>query len=559
MIIECPACTTRYDIKADLPSEGRTVRCAKCGTVWRAMPESGGEEVGVDESSWASPSKESERARDDALAGQTTHDHFAAAGGDDEHPSSGHGVADKEEPAAEEEANLKEEAGEPHQESGPGESDASEEHENSGKVSWFSAFRRRKTSKQTDEAEEAATETLSQVSADTIPFPRASFRVAQQGAETIGEDRALDATRHAVRNVFSGLGHGRSVVTAATSGDGEGSPAPTKTDDGWAERLAESSDRFSRAGDGTGDWGLSEADRKGGVNAQGERHFDAVENNAWPAEKQGDANGDSDPDFSLREAMRSHFLFPANRTHGAPSLADEELAETLETHLKLTAAASTEEARPSGVAGHWGESSRSAGEETFEPEPVVAEEPAEEPAEVRDDDTAFDQRLYREIEETQEKSDANPRRRRRGGLALAAAWGLFICVASGLIVGFFAFRDIVTDAAPGLASLYRTLGMPVTAQPLVFESAQYEWSASDNRPVLTVRGSVFNRARRSVRVPQFFITVKDQDPALDREYSASLRITGAKISSNERADFDIELVSPNPTVTAVELELRNVR
>ncbi len=555
MIIECPACTTRYDIKADLPSEGRTVRCAKCGTVWRAMPESGGDEVGVDE--WASPSKESERARDEALAGRATHDHFAGAGGDDERQwSSGHGVAVKEEPAAEEEVNLKEEAGEPHQESGPGESDASEEHENSGKVSWFSGFRRRKTSKQTDEAEEAATETLSQASAETIPFPRVRFPVARQGAETIEEDRALDATRHAVRKVFSGLGDGRSVVTAPMSSDGKGSPALAKTDDGWAERLAESSDRFRRARGGTGDWGLSEADRKGGVNAQGERHFDAGEDDAWPAEKQDDANGDSDPDFSLREAMRSHFLSPAKRPHGAPSLADEELAEKLETQLKSTAAASsTEEARPSGIASLWGESSRSADEETFEPEPALVEEPAQ----VGDDDTAFDQRLYQEIEETQEKSDKNPRRRRRGGLALAAAWGLFICVASGLIVGFFAFRDIVADAAPGLASLYRTLGMPVTAQPLVFESVQYEWSASGDRPVLTVRGSVFNRARRSVRVPQFFITVKDQDPALDRDYSANLRITGTKISSNERADFDIELASPNPTVTAVELELRNVR
>jgi predicted Zn finger-like uncharacterized protein len=555
MIIECPVCATRYDFKADLPSEGRTVRCAKCGTVWRAMPESGGEEVGVDESSWVSPPKESERARGETLAGQITHDHFAAAGGDDEREwPSGHGVAVKEEPAAEEETNLKEEVGDPHQESGLGESDTSEEHENSGKVSWFSGFRRRKTSKQTDEAEEAATETPSQVSTDTIPFPRASFRVAQQGAETIEEDRALDATRHALRKVFSGLGHGRSVVTAVMSDDGEGSPAPAETDNGWAERLAESSDRFRRASGGVGDWGMSEADRKGDVNAQGERHFDAGED-AWPAEKQGDANGDSDPDFSLREAMRSHFLSPANRTHGAPSLGDEELAEKLETHLKSTAAASTEEARPSGIAGLWAESSRSADEETFEPEPAVAEEPAE----VRDDDTAFDQRLYREIEETQEKSDENPRSRRRGGLALAAAWGLFFCVASGLIVGFFAFRDIIADAAPGLASLYRTLGMPVTAQPLVFESVQYQWSASDNRPVLTVRGSVFNRAHRSVRVPQFFITVKDQDPTLDRDYSANLRITGTKISSNERADFDIELVSPNPTVTAVELELRNVR
>src|SRR5258706_2651318 len=43
MIIECPACTPRYDIKATLPPEGRTVRCAKCETVWRAMPDAVGE------------------------------------------------------------------------------------------------------------------------------------------------------------------------------------------------------------------------------------------------------------------------------------------------------------------------------------------------------------------------------------------------------------------------------------------------------------------------------------------------------------------------------------
>ena len=36
MIIECPACNTRYDIKVELPPEGRTVRCAKCEHVWRA-------------------------------------------------------------------------------------------------------------------------------------------------------------------------------------------------------------------------------------------------------------------------------------------------------------------------------------------------------------------------------------------------------------------------------------------------------------------------------------------------------------------------------------------
>jgi len=547
MIIECPACTTRYDIKADLPHDGRTVRCAKCGTVWRAMPDSGGEEVEANLSSWVAPSGESEESRDEAPARQTAHDHFAASGGDEERewPSNQDAVAAQEETVAEEE---QDEAGEPKSESEADEVNTAEENENTGKVSWFSSFRRRKKLKQKDEAG-AAANTLTHSTAETIPFPRTHVPVAQQPTETIEEHRTLDSARQAVRSVFAGLGHGRSAVTAEMSDDGDESaearPAKAHLQNGWTERLAEPSDQFKRAGDAAG-----------GVHAQGERHFHTGEDDAWLTENKDDAIGDSDPDAALREAMRAHFQFPVARTQVAPSLPDDELAKKLETHLKSTAAAAAEEqARPSIIAGLWGKRAPSVDEDMSEPEPA----PVEESIEVKDDDTVFDQRLYREIEETQEKSGEVPRRRRRGGLALAAAWGLFLCVASGLIVGFFAFRDIIADAAPGLAPLYRTLGMPVTVQPLSFEAVQYEWSTSDNRPVLTVSGSVFNRAHRNVRIPQFFITIKDQDSALDREYAANLRISGSKISSNERANFDIELVSPNPSITSVELELRNVR
>ena len=466
-------------------------------------------------------------------------------------------VAPQEESVAEEETRFEVTAAEPHAEDGPAEGDASEENENAGKVRWFSSFRRRMKGKQTEEADESAANTLVQGTAETIPFPRTHVPVEQKATETIEERRTLDAARQAVRSVFSGLGHGRS---AALSEDGDESAAPgpakARLQNGWAERLAESPDRFKGTSDAVVDRNVFQADRIHSENAQGEHPFNAVVSDAWLAEKNDGASGDSDPDAALREAMRAHFQSPANRTHVAPAFPDEELAETLETHLKSTAPGVTEEqARPRGIAGLWGKASPGFDENVLEPEPAAVEEPTD----VTNDESAFDHHLYREIEETQENSGGVARRRRRGGLALAAAWGLFLCLASGLIVGFFAFRDIVADAAPGLAPLYRTLGMPVTVQPLVFESVQYEWSTSDNRPVLTVSGSVFNRAHRKVRVPQFFITIKDQDSALDREYSANLKINGSKIRSNERADFDIELVSPNPSVTAVELELRNVR
>ena len=522
------------------------------------MPDRGGEEGETSASAWVAPSGESEETGD-APAEQTTHDHFGTAGGDfEESVWSSHqdAAAVHEETVADGETTLKEEGGEPYREWRAGESDSSGENENTGKVSWFSSFRRKKNLRPTDEAEETAANTLPQTTAETIPFPRTNFAAAQQETETKGEQLTIDAARQAVRSVFSSLGHGGPVATAAMSEDdgerGVMEPAKPHPHNGWAEKLAGLSDHFKRAGETGGDQSLAEADGKRGVNDEGGRDLHTGEDDVWFAEKKDDASGDSDPDAALREAMRAHFLSPSKKAHVGPSLRDEELAEKLESHLKSTAVtASDEHPRPRGIAGLWGKVSPAANEDVFEP--VV-----EEPVEIKDDDTAFDQRLYREIEETREMSGAAPRRRRRGGLAIAAAWGLFLCVASGLIVGFFAFRDTIADAAPGLAPLYRILGMPVTVQPLVFESVEYEWSTSDNRPVLTVRGNVFNRAHRSVRVPQFFITIKDQDSAQDREYSANLRINGSKIRSNERADFDIELVSPNPTVTAVELELRNV-
>ena len=40
MILSCPNCGTRYTVApASLPVGGRKVRCAKCGEVWRQVPE----------------------------------------------------------------------------------------------------------------------------------------------------------------------------------------------------------------------------------------------------------------------------------------------------------------------------------------------------------------------------------------------------------------------------------------------------------------------------------------------------------------------------------------
>ncbi|MGA7325890.1 MAG: DUF3426 domain-containing protein, partial [Rhodomicrobium sp.] len=234
------------------------------------------------------------------------------------------------------------------------------------------------------------------------------------------------------------------------------------------------------------------------------------------------------------------------------------LAQQLETHFRAASATDAEddehEGQRSQLAAIW---KMPAPSEDDAPSNLTL--PEDDNADGRDVEVSFDQRLYREIEETREYSDHASRRVRRGGLAVAAGWGLFICIAAGLAVGFVAFRDITAEALPGLAPVYRAMGLPVTIQPLVFEGVQYKWSVSDNKPVLVINGTVFNRAHRKVRVPEFYVTIKDEDPALDREYNANLQVNASKIKAGERADFEIELVAPNPTISAVELELRKVR
>jgi predicted Zn finger-like uncharacterized protein len=604
MIIECPACKTRYDIKAQLPSGGRTVRCAKCANVWRATAEASPEEVQAvlpaataaeTQSSFKAHAREAEYQseiqpdqqpvqsnasgwRKESASEEAVNDDSAAAAKQSELPGNHHGISSNfgDELAATSDQSHAETAAFDRglETSDPGDT---------GKIRWFSSFRRKSKTRAEANLVAAADPTLAS-EAEPIPFPRHNASGERRPAAFGSEDGStLDDARQAVRSVFSSLGEVRpagqsrvfsSPVTAefpeedapdrepaekdpvrlhlgngiqaawmrnGTQGE---TPASARSFSDWSEDADDALGASTTGDDGaspstTADDGWDEV-------GDGDAHLSAEDAvRAWMQKKESPAaTGDGDQD-TLRDAMRRHF----------PESDDDGLAHDLEAHLRSKS--------DSDISGNaWAERAAAAWKRPLLPLDEIAEQPVssvDDSSEARTDEGSFDPRLYKEIEERQEHAHDLRRRDGSGGLALAAAWGLFLCAASGLAVGFSAFRDMAADAVPGLAPLYRTLGVPVTVQPLIFESVQYRWTVSDNKPALLVSGSVYNRAQRKVRVPEFFITIKDEDPALDREYSANLQVVGSKIKSNQRADFEIELLSPNPTVTSVELELRNVR
>jgi predicted Zn finger-like uncharacterized protein len=541
MIIECPACTTRYDIKAQLPPEGRTVRCAKCGNVWRAMreesrqPEPQTEKVARDGggNTWAGTDKPRDNAAGlpeymaQPLAREAAQIAPDLENGVDQsekedaaipHPQAFEASKDLfQAPAYDAGANGEKANGAGSEREGAG--PPSEEHDQ-GKVRWFGSFLRRNNSRQDENGVVSVRAPNASIAAETIPFPRTGSAEAKPPEEPT-DQYSLDEARAAVRNVFGSLrdqeAKGKAFSGSGGFADGRVDGKSTAPANGWSSE------------DASGEAGQDDAD-------------------GWPKSRDADApSGSSDPDADLRNALRIHFARREQQHETPETFAAEEQGEPDAGSFESTNVAQLStlwHQEPSG---------------SSPPEQPVSASVEEVFGDVGDGDSSFDPRLYREIEETQDQWRHQKRQQSRGGLAFAAAWGLFLCTAAGLLAGLFGFRDITAGAIPGLVPLYNALGLPITDQPLIFEGVQYDWAPVDNKPALVIKGAVYNRAARSVKIPDFVIAVKDGDPALDREFPATLQVAGPKIGPEERAEFEIELVSPSPSITAIELELRAIR
>ncbi|HZV21884.1 MAG TPA: zinc-ribbon domain-containing protein, partial [Hyphomicrobiales bacterium] len=408
MIIECPACHTRYDIKAVIPPEGRTVRCAKCTNVWRATPQMRETENASETDTADSPATAANQAgtqpemQSASKADEEKADEESKESGFALHRfgngSSGHPASQETEPAESQTeiaappasllAAQDTAADEGNERFGLGEAD-------NGKIRWFSSFRR-KAKQDPPRLQQGNDEAPGIAAGQTIPF-----RLNADG-EATGELNTLEDARQAVRGVFAGLGdvrpqaHGRLFTQ----------PSAVQASQRDGESQAEVSEPFSFTSPFNDATGFTETE----------------------------ASQDSFEE-QTRTAMQSHFTGPPT---------EDELTQELETHFRSNATAALDN-------GEGTESLNAFWNRARVPVKELLDEPSasEDEAGTGKDDAAFDERLYREIEHRQEQFGETRGGERRGGLALLAGWGLFLCTASGLLIGLFAFRDITADALPG--------------------------------------------------------------------------------------------------------------
>ncbi len=607
MIIECPACATRYNIQASFPPEGRAVRCAKCGHVWRATPLADPDEADASEADGFAGSRDGGEARDNQEAAAGSHAYLNGGGdpderradqGDDEerfreetdeaddgrigrHHGEDDGFEDREpqHDAVAAQTGTPAEAFAP---SASAEAGPDDHADGDGKVRWFGRFR--KSGKpDRDHHQLPMAEANEPRGGKTILFPslQSGAAIADTHAEAEEPIRSLEDARAAVRGVFASLtetrpadnpghGHGSPILSNAAStypGPGSAAPAPhspegDRDDLGWSPSARDYASEATYRGDDEGEAGAGDEEDRGPSDAAYLRSRASLH-----ADDDTDPSGD--PDASGDEARSLTGEDGRDDEWSAASSRNDRIALELQDKLRggsPTADADAFRREPDETEDGAKELAASLWRRPSLPLDKIADDT--EDADRSDYGTAsdpeFEERLAREIEgrRTQHASPLfeEEEGKRRGGLVVAAAWGMFLCLAAGMIVGFVAFRDMIAAALPGAAPVYRELGMPVTVQPLVFEEVSHRWAVAENgKPMLVITGSIFNRAHRKLPVPLLYVGVKDKDPAADREFRTLLQTDRRTIRPGRSADFNIELVGPQPSLRAIELEIRNIR
>lgn len=176
------------------------------------------------------------------------------------------------------------------------------------------------------------------------------------------------------------------------------------------------------------------------------------------------------------------------------------------------------------------------------------------PSDVLDDDNRILEEDLAELQSELSATDvmAYEREPRSGGLAVIAAWAVFISVLSGVTLALVSFRQDIMTAFPGTTSLYRTIGFDIPHVGVDFADVRYRWATSGGAPMIEVTGQVVNVTGRTVQVPPVLVNVRDSGGGDAVRATASVQTK--ELAPRQSASFSLEFMSPPENVTQIELE-----
>lgn len=134
------------------------------------------------------------------------------------------------------------------------------------------------------------------------------------------------------------------------------------------------------------------------------------------------------------------------------------------------------------------------------------------------------------------------------GVMLGVALGVALAAAIGAAI---LFRQLIVDAAPASASVFRAVGLKVDTLGLVIENVTSKAALQGGRPVLSITGEILNRYKTATQAPPIRISLIDRQGAVVAGLLAEP--LNAKVPPGARRYFAVSM--PDPPAGAHELEI----
>jgi predicted Zn finger-like uncharacterized protein len=141
-----------------------------------------------------------------------------------------------------------------------------------------------------------------------------------------------------------------------------------------------------------------------------------------------------------------------------------------------------------------------------------------------------------------EKKATAVRDAKQAATVTAAVWAGLAAAVVMMLVLSVVFRAEVVKMAPGVATAYAAIGLPVNSAGLLIEKVQAKPSTVMGHRALTVTGVLRNVAGGPVAAPAFRVDILDKDGhALDHKI---IRITALPLKPGEARPFSLGVADP---------------